>query len=109
MTTYFVSRHAGAIAWAQQHALSIDAWIEHLDTARLLPGDCVIGTLPIHRVAEVCARGGVYLHLQFDLSAPQRGRELDAADLDALGARLVSYCVTELPVAPPTLKDKPDA
>lgn len=97
MTAYFVSRHAGAIAWARRHALTIDAWVDHLDTSELRPGDSVIGTLPIHLVADVCARGATYLHLQFDMSALQRGRELDADDLDALGARLVGYCVSDTP------------
>ena len=89
MTTYFVSRHGGAIAWARRHALLVDAWVDHLDTSQLVPGDSVIGTLPIHLVADACGRGAAYLHLQFDLSAQQRGRELEADDLDALGARLV--------------------
>lgn len=101
MTTYFVSRHAGAIAWAKKHALAIDAWVEHLDVSQLVAGDCVIGSLPIHLVAEVCARVCTYQHLQFDISAEQRGHELNADELDTLGARLVGYRVapdSELPL-----------
>lgn len=106
-----MSRHAGAIAWARRHALAIDTWVDHLDTGKLRPGDSVTGTLPIHLVADVCARGATYLHLQFDMSAQQRGRELDADDLDALGARLVGYCVSETAAGfteSKRLKDEPN-
>lgn len=106
MTTYFVSRHGGAIAWARRHALAVDAWVDHLDTSQLVPGDSVIGTLPIHLVADACARGADYLHLQFDISAQQRGRELDADDLDALGARLVGYDVTFADAVPLNFKNE---
>ena len=93
MTRYFVSRHPGAIAWARKHKVVVDAWVDHLDPSRVAKGDAVIGSLPIHLVAGVCARGATYQHLQFDVSAQQRGCELDADDLDALGARLVDYRV----------------
>lgn len=109
MTTYFVSRHGGAIAWARRHALAVDVWVDHLDTSQLVSGDRVIGSLPIHLVADACARGAAYLHLQFDMSAQQRGRELEADDLDALGARLVAYRVTQVDAAPFNFKNEPHA
>ncbi len=109
MTTYFVSRHGGAIAWARRQALAVDVWVDHLDTSQLVPGDSVIGTLPIHLVADACGRGAAYLHLQFDLSAEQRGRELAADDLDALGACLVGYCVTRVNAAPLDSKEESHA
>lgn len=109
MTTYFVSRHGGAIAWARRQALAVDVWVDHLDTSQLVPGDSVIGTLPIHLVADACGRGAAYLHLEFDLSAEQRGRELEADELDALGARLVGYRVTRVNAAPLDSKDEPHA
>ena len=109
MTTYFVSRHGGAIAWARRHALAVDAWVDHLDTSQLVPGDSVVGTLPIHLVADACARGAAYLHLQFDMSEQQRGRELGADDLDVLGARLVGYRVTFVDAGPLNFKDEPHA
>lgn len=93
MTRYFVSRHPGAIAWARKHSVVIDAWVDHLDPRQVAQGDAVMGSLPIHLVAEVCARGATYQHLQFDVSPYQRGRELEADDLDALGACLVGYRV----------------
>lgn len=93
MTRYFVSRHPGAIAWARKHKVVVDVWVDHLDPSQVAEGDAVIGSLPIHLVADVCARGATYQHLQFDVSPQQRGRELEADDLDALGARLVGYRV----------------
>ncbi|MGH8573355.1 MAG: CRISPR-associated protein Csx16, partial [Gammaproteobacteria bacterium] len=62
MSTYFVTRHRGARAWAAEEGIIIDETIEHLDPQALQPGDIVIGTLPVNLAAEVCARGGRYLH-----------------------------------------------
>ena len=91
---FFVSRHQGAIDWALKQHWSIDAeFLYHLDLARVEPGDTVIGTLPVHLAAAVCARGANYLHLSIELSAQQRGQELTAAELDAAGAHLVHYRV----------------
>lgn len=89
--TYFVSRHAGAIAWAEGRGLHIDHWVRHLDLACIRPGDTVIGTLPIHLAAEVCQRGARYLHLSLNLPAHLRGQELSAADMDAAGATLGAF------------------
>lgn len=93
MTTYFVSRHSGAMAWAVQQGLPIDVQCEHLDTAFIREGDTVIGTLPVHLAAEVCARGGRYLHLVLALPAHARGRELSVEELTRYGARLAGYTV----------------
>ena len=51
MTTYFVSRHPGALQWMQAHGPAFDRHLLHLeeaDLARLAPGDSVIGSLPVH-------------------------------------------------------------
>lgn len=92
---YFVSRHAGAIAWARQYPWAARAeFVTHLDPRIVAPGDVVIGTLPVHLAAQICARGARYLHLSLDLEAAQRGSELSADELDAAGARLTPYTVT---------------
>ena len=42
MTTYFVSRHPGALQWMQAHGPAFDRHLLHLeeaDLARLAPGD----------------------------------------------------------------------
>jgi CRISPR-associated protein Csx16 len=93
MTTYFVTRHLGAREWAQQRGITVDDLVDHLDMAQVKDGDVVIGTLPVNLAAEVCARGGRYLHLSLDLPPEMRGRELSAEDMEQLGTRLEKYRV----------------
>lgn len=97
MTTYFVSRHAGASVWASEEGIRVDAQREHLDVAQVRPGDTVIGSLPVNLAAEVCRRGGRYLHLSLELTAELRGRDLDANQMRACGARVEEYRVERLP------------
>jgi CRISPR-associated protein Csx16 len=91
MTTWFISRHPGAIEWARQQNLHVDEYVAHLDTARIRAGDTVIGSLPVNLAAQVCAAGARYLHLSLELPAQLRGVELRADQLTALGARLQAY------------------
>lgn len=93
MTTFFVTRHPGAADWARQQGLAVDRAVAHLNPAEVQAGDVVIGTLPVNLAAEVCARGGRYLHLTLDLPAAWRGRELSAADMRACAARIEAYHV----------------
>ncbi len=97
MTTYFVSRHPGAREWAAGEGVAVDVVIAHLDPTVIQPGDVVIGTLPVHLAAQVCRRGGRYLHLSLDLPADWRGWELSAADLRQCRARLEEYQVAQVP------------
>lgn len=91
MTTYFVSRHSGAWDWAKKHGIVVDELVSHFDTACVKAGDIIIGTLPIHLAEQVCSLGARYQHFVLDLPAEARGRELQADDLDAYGARLMEY------------------
>ena len=91
MTTYFVSRHPGALEWATAEGIAFDTTLLHLDASLLRAGDTVIGTLPVSAVAEVYARGGRYLHLAVSVPFDRRGTELTANDLRALGACLREY------------------
>ena len=93
MSTWFISRHPGAMAWAQRHGLRVDQYVAHLDTTLVEPGDTVIGSLPVNLAATVCERGARYLHLSLELPAHLRGQELSADQLDALGARVQPYQV----------------
>jgi CRISPR-associated protein Csx16 len=94
MTTWFVSRHPGAVTWAARQGLAVDRWVPHLDVAAVQAGDIVAGTLPVQLAADVCERGARYLHLSIDVPAEARGQELDADDLERLGARLEGYAVS---------------
>ena len=69
----------------------MDRRVAHLDVSEVRPGDTVIGTLPVHLAAEVCARGARYLHLSLDLPPGLRGSELSADDMEACKARLEEY------------------
>lgn len=90
---WFVSRHPGACAWLAAQGIQVDEQVEHLDPAQIREGDTIIGTLPVHLVADVCEKGATYKHLTLDLPPELRGRELDANTLEELGARLEQYCV----------------
>ncbi len=91
---FFVSRHAGAIEWAKRHHWAARTqFAPHLDLALIAPGDVVIGNLPVHLAARVCAQGARYLHLSVDLQVHQRGMELSADQMEAAGAHLVAYRV----------------
>jgi CRISPR-associated protein Csx16 len=71
--------------------------IVHLDPAQIQPGDKVLGTLPVNLAAEVCARGGHYLHLTINLPEDWRGRELSADDMRRFGAGLEEFEVKPIP------------
>ena len=88
MTTFFVSRHSGAIEWARLQGLDAEP-CPHLDVARLQAGDQVIGVLPAHLAAQVHAAGARYFHLAMDVPAERRGQEMSAVEMTACGARLV--------------------
>ncbi len=90
MTTFFVTRHRGAVDWAR--AQKIDAeHVVHFDSSTTRPGDVVMGTLPVSDVATICARGGRYFHLVLRIPKDARGRELTAADMQSFGAHLIEY------------------
>ncbi len=96
MASYFITRHPGARQWAEEEGIEVDQLLDHLDTARILPGDRVIGSLPVNLAAEVCARGARYLHLVLDLPRELRGRDLTAGDMRACGARTEEYTITRI-------------
>ncbi len=91
MTTYFISRHAGAVAWAQSQGFQVDQQLAHFDVNRVQAGDVILGTLPVNLIAEVNARGGRYFHLTLDLPAELRGQELTAELMQRYGARLEEF------------------
>lgn len=96
MTTWFISRHPGAVEWAARQKLQVDVVEPHLDLALVQSNDKVIGSLPVNLAAQVCAKGAAYWHLSVELPAELRGRELSADELEQLGARLQPFDVTPL-------------
>ena len=93
MTTYFVTRHPGAVDWAGQHGIAVDVTVAHLDVGTIQPGDRVLGTLPVQLAATVCERGGRFFNLSLDVPVELRGRELSAAELMRCNARLEEFTV----------------
>ncbi|MDQ6962063.1 MAG: CRISPR-associated protein Csx16, partial [Mariprofundaceae bacterium] len=91
--TYFVSRHSGAVTWAEEEGFHVDEQLTHLDISLIKKGDTVIGSLPVHLVADVCRKDARYLHLSLNLSAELRGKELSPQDMRDCGARLEAYQV----------------
>ncbi len=91
MTTWFVTRHPGAVEWAARQGLQIDRHVAHLDPASIAPGDTVIGILPVNLAARICERGAHYLNLSLDLPAEARGQELSADELEGFRARLEAF------------------
>jgi len=97
MTTFFVSRHPGAIEWAATQSFRVDALMAHIDPTQVQSGDTVIGSLPVNLAAQVCERGAAYWHLSLALPADLRGRELSADDMQRLGARIKHFSIIEVP------------
>ena len=96
MTTYFVSRHQGALDWAAAEGVAYDVHLTHLEEAeQLSAGDVVIGTLPVQMIYVLGQLGVRYLHLSVEIPAEQRGKELTAKMLSAYQAQLVTYVVSQ--------------
>ena len=100
MTTWFVSRHPGALQWMRQHGPAFDRHVTHLDPAQVQAGDTVIGTLPVQLAAQVCSAGARYLHLSLALPEQWRGQELSAEQLAAAQAHLQVFHVQTQPSQP---------
>lgn len=96
MTTWFISRHSGAIEWAARQNMPVDHFVAHLDIGQIRAGDKVIGSLPVNLVAQVCTVGANYWHLSLRLPADLRGRELSAQDMEQLNSELVPFHVMQI-------------
>jgi CRISPR-associated protein Csx16 len=93
MAIWLVSRHQATIEWLRRKGFTVDKAVTHLDPEAIEAGDKVVGILPTHIAARVCARNGRYFHLALDLPPEVRGRELTLDDLNAFGARIEEYHV----------------
>ena len=93
---YLVSRHAGVVTWCRQQGLDVDTIIPHLEPTIIMPGDMVIGTLPIQLAAQVHAHGARYLHLSVPTPQQWRGHELSAEQLAFLGTSLQEFHIEAL-------------
>jgi putative CRISPR-associated protein (TIGR02620 family) len=69
MTTWFVSRHSGALQWMQLRGIPFDRHVLHLEPQDVHPGDTVIGSLSVNLAAEICW-GAASWHLTCTLPQP---------------------------------------
>lgn len=93
--TYFVSRHQGALEWAQRNGFENAKVVAHFDPAIVKQGDIIIGTLPVHLAGQVCSNGGRYFHLSMSVPADRRGTEISAEDMEQFGAHVKEFKVME--------------
>lgn len=93
MSVILVSRHAGTLDWFKQNGLTIDKHVVHFDINSIQGSDTVVGILPIHLAAQVCALGAKYYHLEMEVPLDFRGKELTSEELNAFGAKLVPYFI----------------
>jgi len=96
--TWLVSRHPGAREWLLAQNLKIDTTVAHLDPEQVNAGDRVIGTLPLHLAADLCARSARVLFLALDIPAVLRGVELDRHQMEQCKARLEEFHVERIAV-----------
>lgn len=94
---WLVTRHPGALEWLARRGCGGARHVTHLNPSVVKPGDVVVGTLPVSLIARVVDAGATYYHLVLELPPELRGRELEAGDLERLGARLERYTARRLP------------
>ncbi|MDO5667635.1 MAG: CRISPR-associated protein Csx16 [Alcaligenaceae bacterium] len=96
MTTWFISRHPGALYWMQKNEIHYDKHVKHLDPSEIKAGDIVIGSLPINLAAVICAVGAEYWNLSLFIPESARGKELSADELDSYDAKLERFLISRL-------------
>ena len=86
---YIVTRHAGAIAWLKaKHFAGVV--VTHLAVDQIRSGNIYIGVLPIPMIQQILDAGSrFYLLVMPEVSLAQRDREMNPAEMDAAGAKLV--------------------
>jgi CRISPR-associated protein Csx16 len=92
-----VTRHAGAAEWVQSRLGQPVRVTPHLHADAIEPGARYHGVFPLNLAAAICRAGAECWAIAMDVPPALRGQELGAAQLDALGARLVRYEVREVP------------
>lgn len=93
MTTWFVTRHNGAVFWAARQKLYAPDMkrVADLDPDWVQSGEIVYGTLPVNLVSKIIARGARYFHLSMNIPAELRGRDLSADEMEQIEATLEEF------------------
>lgn len=95
MVLYFVSRHLGAKNWFDRKHIEHTA-VDHLEISYIKSNDVVIGSLPVHFVAQICQIKARYFHIAMEVPQAHRRKELTAEDMERFDARLVEFVVKEI-------------
>ncbi len=93
MTTYFIGRHAGTVAWIKRQPITIDVYKDNFEPEDIKAGDIVIGTLPVHLAAAVCEKGATFVALTLDIPKEKRGLELTESEVIESNIRLCAFDV----------------
>lgn len=97
MTTYFITRHTGALDWAQANGVHFDVHLPHLlNVDELQSEDVIIGTLPINIISQINELGVRYIHLSLDIPPQLRGVELTVEQLNECQATLEEFYVKKV-------------
>jgi CRISPR-associated protein Csx16 len=94
MTTYFVTRHPGAVEWAKQQGVKVDKTLSHLtqtEINQITEDDVFIGILPINIVADICNKRGRFFNLSMSLPPEARGRELSAEEMSKYNSSIEEF------------------
>jgi putative CRISPR-associated protein (TIGR02620 family) len=91
MSTFIVTRHAGAIRWLNSSGITgeiISQWTDER-TNQLVPGDLVVGVLPLPLIADVIRTGARFgLLILPAIAFSQRGQELSPEEMEHAGANV---------------------
>ncbi|WP_299791675.1 CRISPR-associated protein Csx16 [uncultured Shewanella sp.] len=97
MSRWFITRHLGALEWAQSQGFVFDKQQGHLHDVRCIqPGDCVFGSLPFNLAFAVQERGADYFHLSIEVPERLRGQELTAAMMSKYNAKFEQFIITRV-------------
>lgn len=88
---WLVTRHSGAIAWAQSADFKFDIFVSHLRIEDVESGDWVFGIMPIHMAERIISKGARFFALEMTFPEHLRGCELSAHELEQCGAFWVEY------------------
>ena len=65
-----ITRHQGAVEWLHKQGYNNAERYNHLEQSTiesLTPNDTVIGSLPVHLAARVCAKKAQFIYLQIEI------------------------------------------
>jgi len=97
VTTWVVTRHAGALDWLKDLGIKADYTVSDLEISKPQKGDIIVGILPIQHIATLNQRGVRYFHIAQELLPDDRAQELTAEQMRERSAELVEYQAVRKP------------